>query len=295
MNRRRRHRTGDVHRARTLLRRVAGAAVRVAGAVGLAGACVWGLVRGVDFLRSSDHFALERVVVSGVHHADERQLVRRSGLVPGANVFSLDLASAVRQIEQDPWVRSARAERDLPDAVRVQVEERKAVAIVSVGGLYAVDELGAPFKRVAAKDGLDLPVISGFSRDVFTGGRGADDALFAAALQVVDVFDSHPFSRRAALGELVLRDDDGEPAFVAFVGDDAVEVQLGAVDPGWNRASRERLEASLGRLDRVWGELERRGQRARFIDVGNRLRPEWVAARLDQDTDGSGRAAARGR
>ena len=50
-------------------------------------------------------------------------LVVIPGKLEGRNIFAVDLAAAARGMEHHPWIASARVARDLPETLRVVVEE----------------------------------------------------------------------------------------------------------------------------------------------------------------------------
>lgn len=276
MNRRRVDRHGQVQRTGAAMRSVAAMLLRLVGALAVAAALGWGAWAGYAWLRTSPRFAVKSLAFTGVSHAGEEELVRRAQLVAGTNIFAVDLAAAALAMEQDPWVRHVRLARELPDTLRIAVDEHTPVALVASSGLYAVDTEGLPFKRVSSGDKLDLPVITGLARDRLEQGR--DGGALREALSIIASYEKQGLHERAPLSELHVAFDSGEPAWTAYCGDEPVEVHLGVLGRG---DGPEAPAVVLQRLARVWDEIERRGARARSIDLGNRQRPEWVAARLE--------------
>jgi cell division protein FtsQ len=276
VNRRRIDRTEQVQKTGAFVRSATTAVLRVVGALALTAALGYGAFAAWGYLRTSEKFALRSLAFTGVGHASEEELTRSAGLVAGTNIFAIDLAAAARAMEAEPWVHRVRIARELPDTLRIAVDEHHAVALVAVGGLYAVDADGILFKRVTSGDKLDLPVITGLSRDEVEQGK--DRGALATALGIVEAYGVHGMGERAPLSELHVGGDGGELAWTAFCGDEPVEVHLGPIGKA---DGPDAVVAVLGRLVRVWDELEHRGARARSIDLGNRQRPEWVAARLE--------------
>ena len=98
---------------------------------------------------ASPAFTVREVRFTGLLHATEGELLRRSGLTLGENLFRADLPRAARALEGHPWVASARIERRLPGALVVEVHEHRPAALVQLGSLYLLDEEGKLFKRAA--------------------------------------------------------------------------------------------------------------------------------------------------
>ncbi|HJQ82807.1 MAG TPA: FtsQ-type POTRA domain-containing protein [Candidatus Binatia bacterium] len=113
------------------------------------------------------YFALREVVVRNAHRvpADEVRAVAR--IVPGMSVWDVDVGAAAGRLRAHEWVRGARVRRELPHRVVIEVREERPVAVVAVAGNgpeageFYVSSHGRIFARVAARDGRDLPYITG--------------------------------------------------------------------------------------------------------------------------------------
>jgi cell division protein FtsQ len=276
MNRRRRIDQRDVVRkGGSTIRAVAVALLQALGVVAVTGAVGWGALTGYRWLRGSERFAVRNLAFTGTVHASQEELVRRAGLVAGTNIFQVDLSAAAHAMEADPWVAHVRIARELPDTLRVAVDEHRAALVAEVGELYLVNGDGMPFKRLESADGLDLPVLTGLTREQMAPGQAIP--LVQTALEIVAAYEKSGMQERAPLAELHVDAREGESLWTAYCGDEPVQVRLGELGA---EGAGEPPDV-LRRLVRVWDELERRGARAGSIDIGNRQRPEWVAARLD--------------
>jgi len=213
-------------------------------------------------------FALREVRFAGLVHAAEQDLLARSALRPGANLTALDLAAAARAIETHPWVASARLSRSFPATVLAEVVEHRAAAQVQLGGLYLLDDEGRVFKRVGSEDSVDLPLVTGVTREAWLRDKGAAQLRLYSALHLLEAWRAEGLPG-AALEEIRLEEDGG---FTAFAREPSglQEVRLGARD----------LPLQLKRLSQLRAALARRGEHAARIDLDNQARPEWVSAQL---------------
>jgi cell division protein FtsQ len=213
-------------------------------------------------------FSLREVRFSGLSHATEAELLGRSGLRPGANLMAVDLAAAARAMEAHPWVLSARLSRSLPGTILAEIAEHRAVAQVQLGGLYLLDDEGRVFKRAGPEDAVDLPLLSGLSRDAWLRDRGSLQLRLYSALRLLEAWREEGFAN-SSLSEVRLEEDGG---FTAFAREPAglQEVRLGAGD----------LPLQLHRLAQLRAALARRGEHAARIDLDSQARPEWVSAQL---------------
>jgi hypothetical protein len=77
------------------------------------------------------------------------------------DMFGLDLSGAAKRLSALAWVERAYIERRLPQSLLVTVTERKPMALVDSGSLWAVDAQGLLLPPSARLCGEDLPILSG--------------------------------------------------------------------------------------------------------------------------------------
>src|SRR5262249_32090295 len=160
---------------------------------------------------------------------------------------------ATLALESHPWVVSARVERRFPSTILATVLEHRPAALVQLGGLYVLDEQGRLFKRAAPDDGLDLPLITGLTRDEWQ--RPESQVRLWSALHFLDAWRGEGLPV-AALSEL--RIDDGLTAF-ARDGDSVQEIRVGTGS----------VSEKIRKLSQVRAALARRGEHAARIDLDN--------------------------
>jgi len=233
------------------------------GILGLVASLAWGALQLHAWASGSPRFVLRTVTVRGLHRATEHELLRLAGVGPGTNLWSLDTAAVAQAMAAHPWVRTVEVTRGLPDSLQLRVEERVPVALASLGDLYVVDADGAPFKRVSPAEPLDLPLLTGLTRESAERDPAGTAARLREALKVAAAYQGR--FDRPRLSEIQL----GESGF-QLVTADGVRVVLG----------RDDVEGQLLRLRRVRDELQQRGLLAAAIHLENRVRPGWVAVQV---------------
>lgn len=220
---------------------------------------------GWEWATTSKTFALATVTVEGAKRADKAELARLGGLTAGQNLFLLDLTQSTRAIEQHPWVRTVEVARHFPSSVAVKVEEHVPAAMVSLGELYLLDREGEPFKKLTARDALDVPLVTGISREEYVEDGPAATEAFKKALATAAAYDEAQKDPKERVSEIRIGDDG-----LTVIALSGTEVRLG------EDASSEKL----ARLSRVRSELRRRGLVADVIHLDNRVRPGWVTVKL---------------
>jgi cell division protein FtsQ len=241
--------------------------VKVVVVLALGGACV--LAARIAYARvlSSDHFALRRIEVAGRARIPESKILDAAGIVRGMNVFRLDTHRAEEAIERDPWIRRAKVVRRLPDRVKVEVEERIPVAILSASHLYLVDERGDVFKRLAPGDPTDLFTVSGIPRERFRQAKKRAMEELLEGLALAGAYEESGLSRSEPLSEVHLDDDGG---WSLFLEKDGCRVRIGELP----------FRQKLRRLRLVLSELRSMHARAEYVLLDNRVRPDRATVRI---------------
>jgi len=155
----------------------------------------------LDFFRVGDG-----VEVEGNQRITRAEVLMMSGVDVRTNIIAFDTIQAAAAIEKHPWVSRARVYRDLPNRLRIKIEERKPIALLSRDdGLYYVDRAGAVFAQAGGGDDLDYPLITGIKNE----GRAAAGLLDRALAMISTIRRNDPIFPRQSLSELHV-DRDGE-------------------------------------------------------------------------------------
>jgi cell division protein FtsQ len=222
---------------------------------------------------AGDLLRVREVRFEGASRARPEELAELCPAKPGDHLLLVDADLVARAVARHPWVAGVEVERVLPPALVVRITERRAVALAELGGLYLVDERGAVFKRAAPGDGLDLPVITGISRQDFLEDASEASPRLLAALALLRRWSEQKLDRRQPLSQVQLDPDYGT---TVWAGEDGVEIRLGQGD----------LTEKLSRLERVLAAVRAEGRRPRVLHLDNRRRPDWVAVRFDDSPEG---------
>jgi len=120
-----------------------------------------GLIVAYQALLEARFFGLAKLTLNGQERLDREEVLRLAGLRPGVSLLKLDLKAARLRLLDSPWVAEARVRRVLPDELRIDLTERRPLAVVMAGRPSFVDGEGVVFKTLEPGENIDLPVISG--------------------------------------------------------------------------------------------------------------------------------------
>jgi cell division protein FtsQ len=216
---------------------------------------------------TSPRFAVTEIDVAGNDRRPADAVAAESGVTEGANVFSLDLDAARARLLADPWIAEAQLVRHLPGTIFVQVKERKAAAMVTLGDTYLATPDGEPFKRLEVGDPTELPLVTGLRPESLGDDREGTMRTIRRAIDLAAEYEHAGLARRAPLEEVHVQTDG---TFAIVVGKGAMQLVLGA--PPFRR--------KLDQATRVVAELDRRGAKADAIMLDNDARPERVVVRM---------------
>lgn len=213
------------------------------GFVGTAAACAL-LVR-------PDLMLVEQVAFEGVRHARPGALRHLTDIRNGTTIWSIDLEAAARGVERHPWVRSARASRQWPDTVTVEVEEYVPVAILHYDDLYYVDADGLPFLRGNLPD-LDFPNLTGIEPSLERRHPGLPGLATRDALALLSDLDERGLAGAGVVSEIAFSETRG---FTVHIGPSRVLLGLEDIDGQLDRLSTlvERGEVDLS--EPTWVDL----------------------------------------
>ena len=146
----------------------------------------------------SSHLAVQSVQVTGTGLLTADDVRRAARVTAGEPLARVDLAAVERRVESLAPVAGAEVTRQWPDAVRIAVTERVAVAVVEIGSrTRGMDAEGVVF-RDFPRPPRNLPLVR-------TSGTIGGDALREAALVVAALPPA--LARRVANLEVVSVDE----------------------------------------------------------------------------------------
>jgi cell division protein FtsQ len=211
-------------------------------------------------LLSSPLLQVTRIQVNGCLHLDPQAVIQQAGIPSGANILSLDLDGVSKRLTQHPWIAAAAISREIPDRIRIEIEERKPVALVKGHEFYLADQQGACFAKAAPSEHTGLPIITGLEPGTLDSGCNLPRE-FTVLLENLYRETQLKLPWRL-ISEIRWNRNTGLSFFTARGG---IQVDLGSEDYG----------IRIAKLEKVLRYLEKKGLQSqlRGIDLshGNRV------------------------
>ena len=167
----------------------------------------------VTWIVTSPRFDLKDLSVEAATRRVPAEALRRSlASFEGENLVLLPLGSVEAAIRRNPWVDTVEISKELPDRLRIEVTERRPVALLEKGaGLVYADQEGKPIAPLSPATGeleaarsAKLVVVS-FVHPELSASDGVEGALdvagelgrvqpdWAAALSRIEVLGEQDF------------------------------------------------------------------------------------------------------
>jgi len=137
------------------------------------------LVGAVAFYRSQV-FSVQDIVVRGAKQLTAARVTEIAAVPERATLLRMSTDDIEDRLRKDPWIESAKVDRDFPDTLVISIGERTPVAVVDGGGaeLWLIDREGFWLGlRSAEQTGSDLVIRDVEELDATAGRRTANEAL----------------------------------------------------------------------------------------------------------------------
>jgi hypothetical protein len=239
---------------------------------------LYGGYLGVGQVISLESLSVRSITVEGCRRTSPDSIIRLSGVNKGEPLLRIDLDEIRTRVLRHPVVRDATVVRELPDTLRISVQERSPVAAVMEHDFSLVDTNGVVVERVPVyPDGY--PLITGTA-----GGSGGSNQPGQPGRQVMDAFSALEVLEQLKSSGLVGADRISE----LMAGPDTVRVSL--VGSGTVLVfSNRNVKAQVGRLVRL---VEAGVFDARSAGYDLRFEGRVIGMAENQEHAGSGRTSS---
>jgi len=142
-------------------------------------------VFGYDYMTQCHYFKAKELDVIGGNRLSEQTVLEQARLAKGINILSVNLALVRKRLMAHPWVADAEVSRELPDRIRIRVQEHQALAVLDLGRRFLVNRRGKIFKEMTPSDPAEIPLITGLEfSDIRVSDKKGSHA-YASVMQVL--------------------------------------------------------------------------------------------------------------
>jgi cell division protein FtsQ len=129
----------------------------------------------------------DQIEITGNHYVNRAAITEKFASDMGKSALRVPLDARREAIEAIPWIAQARAERTLPNEIRVEVTERDPVAFLrTTSDLALIDANGVILDRPLEGD-FRFPVVSGMDDSMLLADREKRMRLLVEFLKEIDL------------------------------------------------------------------------------------------------------------
>jgi cell division protein FtsQ len=219
-------------------------------------------------------FRVVRVRTEGNGIVADSDIVRLASVPRNGRLFDVDLSMVRVRVEQNPFMKSVAVERELPDGLKISVEERRPVAALVTDRILYLDAEGYVLPPVRTGNIADLPVITGEAggADCVPGHRTKSRRL-REALEILTTAQRVGDDLYRMISEVHCGPDS---TFVLFTTESGVPVVFGRGDAA----------GKLVKFDGFWKQIVMQRGAAQLKTVDIRF-ADQVVVRWDERRDGA--------
>lgn len=119
-----------------------------------------GLLAGYRWVTTTELFAVEDIDIRGNRLLSDKRIREMAGLARGENIFAVNMGRMENRLSSSGWIDSVLVRRSLPDALLLEVKERRPVFWIKRGErIYYADAEGKAIAPVRTGTFISLPFL----------------------------------------------------------------------------------------------------------------------------------------
>lgn len=197
--------------------------------------CIAALASGfVGYLRNSEIFKVQGIVVEGAEMIGEKTVRAVAGITDNDNVLFLDTRAVERRVLSMPYVKHCEVRRKLPDRIEIEISERRPLATLLVNNLlYELDRDAVVLRELDPMDRHPGPFITTSAPlGLITVGQRLEPPAIHRALEVYEAFQSLPLAEEWHVAEIAAKAPN---AILMYCDELPFEIRWGR-RPVWEQA-----------------------------------------------------------
>ncbi|MFB3894892.1 MAG: cell division protein FtsQ/DivIB [bacterium] len=206
------------------------------------------------FLFYSSYFNLSRIEVSSMKEVDKQEILALVNIKPNSNLLTLRTGAIINKVSAHPWVEKVRIQKQLPNRVRIEVLERKPIAVICGKDNFGIDAAGYLLPDIRLEEVRNLPLITVADNAFTSNPERITTPAMTNALFAIQYLRDNNLSFMKEISELNIVSPDN---LVIYTLHEGTEIRLG----------NENLEERLVKLQQVWEIIKQQQLVEEYIDL----------------------------
>jgi cell division protein FtsQ len=241
---------------------------KMIGALVLIGVTLF-LVFGANAWKSN--LRVKQIKIEGNRIVGMNEILQLTQIQNGSLLYQVDLTAIQHNVMSHYYIKDAIVERNLPNAIHIQIVERIPIAMLNGAEPRYVDDEGTVLPRTVVRKLFDLPMISGFTaNEQLVLGSQLTQPDMREVLQLLFVLKAMNRPMYHNISEVQIR-NGGD--IILYSAEGGLPIIFGYGD----------LPTKLARLEVFWNDIVRsRGsQNLQYVDLRYQ---DQIVARWDHES-----------
>jgi len=207
-------------------------------------------------LLGNEIFGVHSITVTGLEKFSDEEIIKLSGIIPGENIFKLDIQKVKDNLLSNPYISVEKVERKLPDTILIGIHERKPSAVIEYMGSYITLDIEGYILDIQKRLGEDrYPIVRGMKVNSFLIGQRMQSSD-PYQVKVLGEILAQVYGHDAAnmLSEINIED----PMNVYFISREGLKVKIGQTTD---------IAKKIIWMKEVVPELQKEGKTSGVLDI----------------------------
>src|SRR3989338_1147060 len=99
---------------------------------------------GYKYVITSPFFNISDITIDGNINLKRDDILSIGSVNIGQSIFAVDIEGIYKRLKRHPWIKDATVKKEIPDRLKIRINERKPAAILKSNGLYPVIKNAPP-------------------------------------------------------------------------------------------------------------------------------------------------------
>ena len=125
----------------------------------------------VFWVFNSTFFNIETININGNKALKKEDILKKTNITKNTNIFKMKLRKIESRLEEDPFIKSVKIKREIPNGLAINIKEREPTFIFKSLSKYLVSDEEGFIIEVLKKSDKKLPLIKGFKTEASKVGE----------------------------------------------------------------------------------------------------------------------------
>ncbi len=114
---------------------------------------------GYRYVMASPYFDISNITIDGNINLNRDDILSAGNIKIGQNIFSVNTGEIYKRLKGHPWIKDTAVKKEMPDRLKIKINEREPAVILKSNELYLIDDEGMVLAKLNGESDMSFPVI----------------------------------------------------------------------------------------------------------------------------------------